>query len=134
MMFQWENELCSNRHELKLPNPDGLGKDILCGLVIENIECGVDGFVAFDKDGRELGVKKSLAAAQGVVMAAFTAPLAPKKMLTVKQVAERLQRQPKVVQGLIKSGRLKASNIGSKLKPSYMITSEEFERFLEAAS
>lgn len=53
-------------------------------------------------------------------------------VLTVAEVAERLKIKPKTVRKLIRSGQLKASNIGSAKRPRYAIREAFLLAFLEA--
>ncbi len=52
--------------------------------------------------------------------------------LTTRHVAERLHVQPKTVRKWIKTGELKASNLGGKKRPRYVIREASVEAFLEA--
>lgn len=54
-------------------------------------------------------------------------------MLSVRQVAERLEISPDRVRGLIHGRRLRAHNFGPKIagKPRYAIDVRDLERFLE---
>ena len=52
--------------------------------------------------------------------------------MTVAQVAERLKVQPKTVRKFIRSGTLKASNIGTPERPRYAIREAILLAFLEA--
>lgn len=52
-------------------------------------------------------------------------------VLTVAEVAARLKIKPKTVRKLIRSGQLKASNIGSKKGPLYAIREAFLIAFLK---
>lgn len=56
----------------------------------------------------------------------------PDSVLNVAEVAERLKVRPKTVRKFIRSGALKASNIGSKKRPRYVIREAFLYAFLEA--
>jgi excisionase family DNA binding protein len=52
-------------------------------------------------------------------------------VLTVDQVAKELQIHSKTVYQLIKDGRLKAMNVGTKSRTSYRIDRKDLEDFKE---
>ena len=57
----------------------------------------------------------------------------PMPMLTVNQVAKRLQVDAEVVRGWCRSGALRCVNVGrGKLKPRYRVTPEALEEFVRA--
>lgn len=51
------------------------------------------------------------------------------KMLTVKQVAERMSVDEKTVRNWIQRGELRAINIG-RIRPEYRIHPDDFEEFI----
>jgi excisionase family DNA binding protein len=51
------------------------------------------------------------------------------KMLTVKQVAERMSVDEKTVRNWIQRGELRAINIG-RIRPEYRIRPEDFDEFV----
>jgi len=54
------------------------------------------------------------------------------KMLTVKQVADRLSVDERTVRGWIQKGELKAVNIGGRLRPEYRIRPDDLEAFIKS--
>lgn len=56
----------------------------------------------------------------------------PRDVLTVAEVAARLRIRPKTVRKFIRSGALKASNIGTAKRPRYAIREDFLDAFLEA--
>jgi excisionase family DNA binding protein len=51
------------------------------------------------------------------------------KMLTVKQVAERMSVDEKTVRNWIRRGELRAINIG-RIRPEYRIRPDDFDEFV----
>lgn len=55
-------------------------------------------------------------------------------ILTVDQVAQELQVNPKTVYQWIKEKRLKATNIGTRTKANWRIRRQDLNEFLEQGS
>ena len=53
------------------------------------------------------------------------------KTLSVKQVAEELETRPEWVRRMIRSGEIKASNIGKGTRPVYRIRKTTLDAFIE---
>jgi excisionase family DNA binding protein len=54
------------------------------------------------------------------------------KMLTVKQVADRMTVDERTVRGWIQKGELKAVNVGGTLRREYRIRPDDLEDFIRS--
>jgi len=54
------------------------------------------------------------------------------KMLTVKQVADRMSVDERTVRAWIQKGELKAVNVGGRLRREYRIRPDDLEEFIRS--